>query len=125
MTPSTRKIHRWLAVLGLLVLAACASTPEPRAELEAADRAIMAAREVRAEQYAQEPLRRARIRLEAAREAMSQRKYAQAAELAAQAEADADLAAAQSRLLAWRQDVQDKTQRNAELRRSLDQGGRR
>lgn len=124
MTPSIRKIHRWLPVFGLLLLAGCASAPEPRSEIHAAEQAIAAAREVRAEQFAPDELRRARVRLEASREAVAQRKHAQAVELAAQAEADAELAAALSRAAAWRAEVEAKSRRNADLRRTLSEGGR-
>lgn len=119
MTPSRRKIHRTLPVLGALALAACASLPPPVAQLDAADAALVGAREVRAQQLAPEGLRAAEVRLEAARAAMDARDYDEARRLAELAEAEAELATARSRAAAWRAEVERKTGQNASLRRSL------
>ncbi|MFN3842936.1 MAG: DUF4398 domain-containing protein [Rehaibacterium terrae] len=105
--------------MALLALAGCASVPPPTLQLDAAEVALAGAREVRAERFAPDELRLARLRLEEAQAAMARRKYDEARQLAEQAEAEASLAIARSRAAAWRAEVEQKTEQNASLRRSL------
>ena len=123
MTPTRRKIHRTAAAACLLVgLAGCASVPPPVAQLDAADAAITVAARSDAQRYAADELAAARNQLAAAQAAMAQRDYVQAQQLAAEAQADADLARAKGRALAAQSAVATKTDDNANLRqRLLDQ----
>ena len=128
MTPSRRKIHRTAAAVGLLVglilagLIGCASTPPPTVELGAADAAITVAATPDEQHYAADELAAARHELEAAQAAMAKQDYAQARQLAATAQADADLARAKGRALGAQSAVAAKTEDNATLRhRLLDQ----
>jgi hypothetical protein len=125
MTSPVRKIHRALLYLGVILLAACASMPAPTSQLNAADAALVEAREVRAHQLAPEQFESARARLGAAKAALESRDYQVAAQLAEQAEADAELAVAISRNKAWREEVERKSEQNVLLRRSLLGGQRR
>lgn len=123
MTPTRRKIHRTAVAACLLVgLAGCASVPPPVAQLDAADAAITVAARSDAQRYAADELAAARNQLAAAQAAMAQRDYVQAQQLAAEAQADADLAHAKGRALAAQSAVATKTDDNANLRqRLLDQ----
>ena len=123
MTPTRRKIHRTAAAACLLVgLAGCASVPPPVAQLDAADAAITVAARSDAQRYAADELAAARNQLAAAQAAMAQRDYVQAQQLAAEAQADADLARAKGRALAAQSAVATKIDDNANLRqRLLDQ----
>lgn len=119
MTPSRLKIYRTLLIPGVFFLSSCASLPPPTTQLNAADAAVVEAREVRADQLAPEQLRAAQNRLAAAKEMMAGKDYELARQLAEQAEADAELAVALSRVAAWRTEVERKTEQNALLRRNL------
>jgi hypothetical protein len=129
MTPSPRKIYRPGRVLAIamvaLALAACASLPPPSERIDRAQRALDAAREVRAHQLSQEEFDRAGRQLQAAREAEQARDRTRALELAELAEVNADLARARARARAWREEVEQKSADNAALRRSLELEARR
>jgi hypothetical protein len=120
-----REIHA--CGLGLvLMLVGCASTPAPLGLLDDAGRAVAAARDVRADDYAPVELGFAEEKLAAARAAMQERDYAAAQQLASQAELNGMLAAARSRAAAGRASVQAQSEENARLRRELlGEGGRR
>lgn len=115
--------HAGCTLAGLLaaslLLAGCASAPPPVAELDAADAALLLARDVQAADLAPVELGFAQTRRAEAAAAMAERNHARARVLAAQAEVDATLAAAKSRAAAARADVQRKTAENAALRREL------
>ena len=99
----------------------CASVPPPTDALGAADTAIIAATPD-AQHYAADELDAARRELSAAQDAMTQRDYAHAQQLAAAALADAGLARAKGRALAAQSAVATKSEDNATLRhRLLDQ----
>ncbi len=133
MTPTRRKIYRTAAAIQLLVglvlvgvllvgLAGCASTPPPTAELGAANAAITVAATPDSQRYAADELAAARNQLTAAQAAMAKQDYPQAQQLAARAQADADLARAKGRALGAQSAVAAKTEDNATLRhRLLDQ----
>ena len=91
--------------------------------LDDAGLAIESARSVKAEDYAAVELGQAEESLAAARIAMDERDYAQARDLAEQAELHAQLAAARSRAVSGRERVRASTEENARLRREL-LGGR-
>lgn len=108
-----------LAFIAITSVAACASTPPPRGLLDGADRAIGAARAARAEDYAPVELGHAQERLAAARAAMAERDYDAAAQYALQSEVDARLAETRSRAASGREQIQQRSEENARLRREL------
>jgi predicted S18 family serine protease len=84
------------AVAGLL-LAACASVPQPpTADLQAAELAIANAERARVADYASVELGEAREKLTAARSAVQEEKMSRARSLAQQARVDAELASARA-----------------------------
>ena len=85
----------------------------------AASQAISAAERTQPAGPAADLLADARARYGAASEAVGRRKYKDALRLADQARALAVQAGARARLLQARAEVEDKTNRNAELRRQL------
>lgn len=85
------------AVVGLLLLGGCASTPmPPTAELQAAEQAIASAERARVADYASVELSEARDKLSAARIAVKEEEMTKAQRLAQQARADAELASARA-----------------------------
>lgn len=129
MTSSRAKIHRvgaprarlvrGLTVVALLLLAACAPTRAPIAELEDADAAIARARALDADRLAPEDLRLAEDKAAAAHAAAAERDVRRARLLGEQAAVDAELAAARARHGAARFAVQAKAGANRRLRREL------
>jgi hypothetical protein len=86
-----------VALIGLLSLAACASTPPaPTASLDAAKQAISNAERADASRYAAEELSSARTRLASADAAVTERKMIQAERFAQESRAEAELAAAKA-----------------------------
>jgi hypothetical protein len=96
-TSVTRRRLRF-AVSGLLLLAvaACASTPPPTANLQAAQQAISNAERVDAASLAAVDLDEARNKLSAAQRAVEAKKMLVAEQLADESRATAELAAARS-----------------------------
>ena len=88
----------WLAAGAMALLAGCAtdSTPPPRAELARAELAVSQAEQANASRYAPVPLSEARDRLQMARTALANERNAEARRLAEQAQANAELAVAQT-----------------------------
>lgn len=85
------------ALVGLLLLGGCASTPvPPTAELQAAEQAISSAERARVADYASVELSEARDKLSAARIAVKEEQMTKAQRLALQARADAELASARA-----------------------------
>lgn len=123
MTRTRGEIHALGLVLGLL-LGGCASAPPPVDLLDDAGQAVASARAVQADEYAAVELGQAEERLADARLAMDERDYAQARDLAEQAELHAELAAARSRAAAGRAQVKAASDENARLRRQLLGGDR-
>ena len=107
------------AVAFALVLAGCASTPPPTAELAAAESAVAEAAGGSAGDFAPVELGFARDKLAAAQAAVEAREYERARSAAAQAQADAELALAKSRAAQARAEVQRRSEENAALRRDL------
>ena len=75
---------------------ACSSLPEPVAELQAAEQAILTAEQARVNTYAASELTQARQKLQDARAAVLQKEMLQASRLAQQSKLDAELALARA-----------------------------
>lgn len=88
---------RMLLVLTPLALAACAGTPEPKAELGAAVQAIENAEQAGAQQYSPVELELARSKMDAANQALRADHDSEARLLALEARADANYAASKAR----------------------------
>jgi len=112
----SRKPARWLALAGLVVLAGCASVPPPNEAMNLAQSQLQAARDAGAADYDPVDLGFAQDKFQQAQGAMAARKYAQAADLAAESRADAELARVKANLGAARAKIQSKMNANAELR---------
>jgi multidrug efflux pump subunit AcrA (membrane-fusion protein) len=85
------------ATAGLLMLAACATVPQPpMAELQAAELAIADAERARVADYASAELSEARAKLRAAQSAVQKENMVQAMRLAEQSRVDAELASARA-----------------------------
>lgn len=117
MTLSRRKIYLALALSGWVSTSFAASPPD--AEMAAAATAIASAERAQPRGVAAEALDQARQRFALAQQAMSRKKYKDARSLADEAHAAGDLAAARARLANARMEVDEKTARNADLRRQL------
>lgn len=89
---------KWIGLLaGLLVLAGCASAPQPPDEaLRAASQAITSAERDRVADHAANELAEARELLAAARDAVSREDMVAASRLAEQSRVDAELASAKA-----------------------------
>lgn len=120
MTLSERKY--WLTAAFLLVFSlsglAMAATP-PDAEMAAAQAAIANAERAKARGPAADILAQARASFAQANEAMARKKYKDALRLAEEARAQADLAQAKARLVSAQEGFEERSTRNAELRRQL------
>jgi len=81
---------------GVLLLASCATPPPPTASLQAAQLAISTAEQAEAGRYAPGEMAEARIKLASANSAVSDKNMVQAQQLAEQASAEAQLAAART-----------------------------
>ena len=93
---SRRRLRFALPGLALLLAAACASTPPPATNLQAAQQAIATAEGVDAATHAAVELGEARAKLSLAQNAVAQEDMIVAARLADQSRAAAELAAARS-----------------------------
>jgi hypothetical protein len=83
----------------LLLLSGCASTPEPTAELKAAQQAIADAERAQAAEHAAGELSAARTKLASANDAVGDKEMDEAKRLAEQARVDAELASAKTAAL--------------------------
>lgn len=117
MTLSERILSA-LLLLALLNAPALAADP-PEAAMVAAGQAIETAARGEPQGPAADLLAQARERFDQANAAIGRRKHRDALRLAEQARALAVRADAQSRLFRARAEVEDKTNRNANLRREL------
>jgi hypothetical protein len=81
---------------GVLLVASCATPPPPTASLQAAQLAISTAEQAEAGRYAPGEMAEARIKLASANSAVSDKNMVQAQQLAEQASAEAQLAAART-----------------------------
>jgi PBP1b-binding outer membrane lipoprotein LpoB len=83
-------------VLTTLLLAGCASTPPPTAQLQAAQQAIASAERTEAGRFAAAELGSARSKLASADQAVAEKRMIAAAQLADESRADAELASAKT-----------------------------
>ncbi len=114
-----RRLRSLCAALALsltLALAGCASVPPPNDSMNLAQAKLQAARDAGAADYAPVDLGFAQDKFQQAQTAMAERKYAEAADLAEESRADAELASAKARLGAERAQIQRKVQENTRLR---------
>ena len=100
----------------VLALAGCATVPPPDNSMNQAQAQLQAARDADAADYAPVDLGFAQDKFQQAQMAMAARKYANAADLAEESRADAELARAKARLAAARSQIQSKVQENTRLR---------
>jgi hypothetical protein len=85
-----------VAVASALLIAGCASTPPPTANLQAANQAIANAERQEAGRYAAGELAEARTQLASADTAVGQKQMVQAARFADESRTEADLASARA-----------------------------
>jgi hypothetical protein len=107
--------------LALLALAGCASVPPPDASMNQAQALLQSARDAGASDYDPVDLGFAQAKLQQAPTAMAARKYADAADLAEEARADAELARIRARLGSARAQIQAKADQNGKLRQQTEQ----
>jgi hypothetical protein len=105
----------------LLALAGCASVPPPDASMNQAQALLQSARDAGAADYDPVDLGFAQAKFQQAQSAMAARKYADAANLAEEARADAELARTRARLGSARAQVQAKVEENTRLRQQMEQ----
>jgi Domain of unknown function (DUF4398)/Acyl-CoA dehydrogenase, C-terminal domain len=116
------RIRATMATLALtLALAGCATLPPPDDSMNMAQTQLQAARDAGAADYAPVDLGFAQDKFQQAQTAMAERKYADAANLAEESRADAELARAKARLGATRAQIQSKIQENSSLRAQGEQ----
>ncbi|HEV7123429.1 MAG TPA: DUF4398 domain-containing protein [Rhodanobacter sp.] len=104
-----------------LALAACASVPPPNDSMNLAQNMLQAARDAGAADYAPVDLGFAQDKFQQAQAAMAARNFADAASLAEESSADAELARTKARLGAARAQMQGKLQENTRLRHEGEQ----
>lgn len=125
--PSTRRterIGRLAASLMLgatLTLAGCASVPPPDGEMNLAQAQLQDARDAGAGDYAPVDLGFAQNKFQQAQNAMAERHYEDAANLAEEARADAELARAKARLGKAQAQIKAKLEENTRLREQAEQ----
>jgi hypothetical protein len=105
-----------IALVLALFVAGCASVPPPNDSMNMAQTQLQMARDAGAADYAPVDLGFAQDKFQLAQSAMAERKYADAANLAEESRADAELAQAKARLGAARAQIQSKMQENSRLR---------
>lgn len=97
--PRGLRLRAAVALAGVLLIAACASTPPaPTANLAAAQQAIASAERADAGRYAPGELNEARTKLASANAEVTERRMIPAQQLADQSRAEAELASAKARL---------------------------
>ena len=110
------------AILALtLALTGCATVPPPNDSMNMAQTQLQMARDAGAADYAPVDLGFAQDKFQQAQGAMVARKYADAASLAEESRADAELAQAKARLGAARAQIQNKVRENDRLRQQGEQ----
>jgi hypothetical protein len=117
MTLSTLKIHT--VFLLLLVSSTVWAAEPPTTELSAAQVAIAQAERLSPRGTSAQSLQAAKSQLAEAQAFSDKRKYREAANAAYRAQVIAELAKAQAELANARMDVDEKSARNADLRRQL------
>lgn len=124
-SPSAALARRMRAAATMLALtlaaAGCATAPPPNDAMNLAQYQLQAARDAGAADYAPVDLGFAQDKFQQAQEAMAARKFADAANLAEESGADAELARVKARLGAARAEMQGKLQENTRLRSEGEQ----
>lgn len=115
-TPFVGRFALGLSVIFALAMAGCASVPPPDNAMNLAQSQLQAARDAHAADYAPVDMGFAQDKFQQAQSAMAERKYGDAATLAAESQADAELAAAKGRLGTARAEIQKKVSENSKLR---------
>jgi len=123
-TISLPRIYQWNSVWRHLVMAlvitmlfSCASTePPPTREINSAEKAIEDAEQAQVSEHALSELQEARVKLRAARDAVTAEKYETAKRLAMQSSIYAELAVAKSELQKA-QEINDEMEKNIEILR--------
>lgn len=110
-----------LTLCALLALGGCASVPPPDSAMNLAQMQLQAARDADAGDYAPVDLGFAQNKFQQAQAAMTRRDYEDAANLADEARADAELALAKARLGAVRAKIRAKLDENTRLRERMEQ----
>lgn len=110
-----------LTLVALLALGGCASVPPPDGAMNIAQAQLQAARDAGAADYAPVDLGFAQNKFQQAQAAMASRDYADAADRADEARADAELALAKARLGEARAKIRSKVEANTRLRERMDQ----
>lgn len=114
---SPGRVRMSVTVLVLaLALSSCASVPPPNDSMSLAQTRLQSARDAGAADYAPVDLGFAQDKFQAAQAAMAEKKYADAANLAGESVADADLARSKALLAAARSQIQAKLDENNRLR---------
>src|SRR6185312_9910719 len=117
LAASAGRLRAATAALALtLALAGCATAPPPNDAMNLAQYQLQAARDAGAADYAPVDLGFAQDKFQQAQAAMAERKFADAANLAEEAGADAELARVKARRDAARAEMQGKLQENTRLR---------
>ncbi len=120
MTPDRGKIHALVVLPAIMaMLVACAPTRPPTDQLDAASRALGAARDAGAEERAAADYRAAASGFDQAQAAQARGDYDEAAQFARQSLSDSELAIARSRRAAARAEVDRLREQNATLTRDL------
>ena len=118
--PVGRMVSGLLVAAGLAI-GGCASVPPPNDSMNLAQNQLQMARDAGAADYAPVDLGFAQDKFQQAQAAMAERKYADAANLAEESRADAELAQAKARLGAARAQIQNKVQETPRLRQQGEQ----
>ncbi len=116
-----RRMVSGLVVAMALGVAGCATVPPPDSAMNLAQSQLQAARDAQAADYAPVDLGFAQDKFQQAQTAMAERHYADAATLAEESRADAELARAKARLAAAREQIQGKIAENTRLRQQGEQ----
>ena len=111
---------RWWPLLAVAMLAACASTPPPKAEMAVAEAAVVNATNAGALQWAPAELRTAQDKLARARAAMAAQDHSRAMTLAMEVSADAQLAATVARASKAQRAAEEVQEGNRVLREEMN-----
>ena len=115
----TSRALRALPMLALATLVACASTPPPTADMAVAEAAVVNANNAGAAQWAPAELRSAQDKLARARTALAASDNSQAATLAHEVQADAQLATTTARAAKAQRAAAEVQEANRVLREEL------
>lgn len=110
---------RWWPVLAVSLLAACAGTPAPKADMAVAEAAVVNATNAGAVQWAPAEMRTAQDKLARARSAMAAQDHRRAMTLANEADADAQLATTAARAAKAQRAAEEVQEANRVLREEL------